>query len=121
MILFIRAETNFSESQLLAICIDFFMAGSETTSKTLGFGFLGLMLHPEVQKKAHEEIDRVLGNDKFPTLADRTQMPYMQAIVLEALRVFAAHTLAIPHRSLRNTRVLGYEIPKVFKIKHKDL
>lgn len=88
------------------------MAGSETTSKTLGFGFLGLMLHPQVQRKAHEEIDRVLG-DKFPTLADRARMPYMQAIVLESLRIFAAHTLAIPHRALRDTSILGYKIPKV--------
>lgn len=47
------------------------MAGSETTSKALGFGFLYLILFPQVQRKAQEEIDRVLGRDKFPTLADR--------------------------------------------------
>jgi cytochrome P450 len=53
--------------------MDLFMAGSETTSKALGFGFLYLILFPEVQKKAHEEIDRILGRDKFPTLADRSR------------------------------------------------
>lgn len=61
----------FSESQLLAICMDMFMAGSETTSKSLGFGFLYLLLNPEVQKKAQEEIDRVVGRDRLPTLNDR--------------------------------------------------
>lgn len=59
------------ESQLLAICMDMFMAGSETTSKSLGFGFLYLLLNPEVQKKAQEEIDRVVGRDRLPTLNDR--------------------------------------------------
>lgn len=61
----------FLESQLLAICMDMFMAGSETTSKSLGFGFLYMLLYPEVQKKAQEEIDRVVGRDRMPTLNDR--------------------------------------------------
>lgn len=59
------------EIQLLAICVDLFIAGSETTTKSLGFGFLYLMLFPEVQRKAQEEIDRILDRDQFPTLADR--------------------------------------------------
>jgi len=51
--------------------MDLFIAGSETTSKALGFGFLNLILYPQVQKKAHEELDRVIGRDRFPTLADK--------------------------------------------------
>lgn len=53
--------------------MDLFIAGSETTSKTLSFCFLYLILFPNVQKKAHEEIDRVIGDGRFPTLADRTR------------------------------------------------
>lgn len=62
-----------SESQLLAICMDLFTAGSETTSKGLCFCFLYLVLFPKVQKKAHEEIDRVIGRNRLPTLEDRTR------------------------------------------------
>lgn len=62
---------SFSELQLLALCLDFFMAGSETTSKSLAFGFLYLLLYPDVQKKAQEEIDRVIGRDRLPSLDDR--------------------------------------------------
>ncbi len=47
------------------------MAGSETTSKSLGFGFLYLLLYPEVQRKAQKEIDRVVGRERMPTLNDR--------------------------------------------------
>lgn len=103
---------TFSESQLLAICVDFFMAGSETTSKALGFGFLYLILFPQVQRKAHEEIDRVVGRDRFPTLTDRPKMPYIQAIVLESLRMFMGRTLNVPHRALKNTSIMGHKIPK---------
>nr|QTC11261.1 cytochrome P450 303A1 [Phenacoccus solenopsis] len=103
---------SFSESQLLAICMDMFMAGSETTSKSLGFGFLYMLLYPEVQKKAQEEIDRVVGRDRMPTLNDRPNMPYIESIVLESVRVFMGRTFSIPHRALRDTTLQGYYIPK---------
>lgn len=103
---------TFSESQLLAICVDLFIAGSETTSKALGFGFLNLILNPQVQRKAHEEIDRVIGRDRFPTLADKPRMPYIQAIVLESLRIFVGRTLNVPHRAIRDTTIAGHNIPK---------
>ena len=60
-----------AESQLLAICMDMFMAGSETTTKSLGFCFLNLLLYPDVQRRAQVEIDTVVGRDRLPTLNDR--------------------------------------------------
>lgn len=66
-------KDSFSEKQLLAICLDMFMAGSETTSNSLTFGFMYLILFPDVQKKAQEEIDRVIGRDRAPSLDDRPQ------------------------------------------------
>ncbi|XP_050424156.1 probable cytochrome P450 303a1 [Adelges cooleyi] len=105
-------KDSYSESQLLAICMDMFMAGSETTSKSLGFGFLYLLLNPEVQKKAQEEIDRVIGRDRLPTLNDRPNMPYLEALVLESVRVFMGRTFSIPHRALKDTTLQGYYIPK---------
>lgn len=66
-------KDSFSESQLLAVCMDLFMAGSETTSKSLGFCFLYLLLFPEVQREAQEEIDRVIGRDRTPLLTDRAK------------------------------------------------
>ncbi|CAL7933607.1 unnamed protein product [Xylocopa violacea] len=103
---------SFSESQLLAICVDLFIAGSETTSKALGFCFLYLVLYPNVQKKAHEEIDRVIGRNRLPTLEDRARMTYTNAVVLESIRMFMGRTLNVPHRALRDTTILGYKIPK---------
>jgi len=48
--------------------------------------FLAMLLFPEVQKKAHDEIDAVVGSGRLPTLADRPYLPYVSAIVTEALR-----------------------------------
>lgn len=105
-------KSSFTEDQLLAICMDMFMAGSETTSKTLGFMFLYLILNTDVQKKAQEEIDRVVGRNRFPSLEDRPNMPYMESCVLEALRMFAGRAFSVPHRAMRDTHLQGYFIPK---------
>lgn len=66
-----KVPPTFSEEQLIISCMDMFMAGSETTSNTLSFGFLYLMLDPEIQRKAQEEIDSVIGKERSPSLDDR--------------------------------------------------
>nr|CAD7198873.1 unnamed protein product [Timema douglasi] len=105
-------DVTLLKSQLLAICMDMFMAGSETTSKSLGFGFLYLLLFPEVQKRAQDEIDAVVGRDRLPSLNDRPHMPYMEAMVLESVRMFMGRTFSIPHRAVKDTTLQGYSIPK---------
>ena len=45
------------------------------------------MLHyPDVYRKAQEEIDRVIGNERLPDLTDRHSLPYLEAIVMELYR-----------------------------------
>ncbi|XP_063239979.1 methyl farnesoate epoxidase [Bacillus rossius redtenbacheri] len=105
-------KPSFSELQLLAICLDMFIAGSETTAKSLGFGLLYMLLYPEVQRKVQAEVDSVVGRDRLPTLADRPNMPYTEALVLECLRMFIGRSFAIPHRALKDTELQGYFIPK---------
>ena len=45
-----------------------------------------MIMYPEVQRKAQEEIDRVIGNDRLPTLADQPNLPYVEAVAKEVLR-----------------------------------
>jgi len=47
---------------------------------------LGMTAHPEVQTKCQEELDRVVGRSRMPTLGDRDSLPYVRATLREALR-----------------------------------
>lgn len=47
---------------------------------------LAMKLYPDVQAKAQAEIDRVVGSDRFPTMADKESLPYLNAVLLETLR-----------------------------------
>lgn len=47
---------------------------------------LAMLLHPDKQQKAHDELDRVVGKDRLPTFDDRQDLPYIRAICTEAFR-----------------------------------
>lgn len=59
---------------------------SGKTSSAIRSFFLAMMCFPEAQKKAQEEIDRVIGSDRLPTIADRERLPYVRALCWEVLR-----------------------------------
>jgi cytochrome P450 len=47
---------------------------------------LAMLRYPEIQARAQEEIDQVIGAERLPQIEDRDKMPYMQRIVREVLR-----------------------------------
>merc|ERR1719483_650733 len=81
-----QGKNGFHKKQLAIIAMDLFAAGSETTSTTLRWAILYMVLSPEVQTKCKEEIDKL---DKFenPNLEDMPSLPYCQATILEILRM----------------------------------
>lgn len=50
-----------------------FSAGAETGSATVAFSVMLMCLFPEVMKKVQKEIDSVIGRNRFPSMADRTE------------------------------------------------
>ncbi len=68
----------------------FLIAGHETTSGLLSCTLYALLKHPEVLRKAYEEVDRVLGPDlgAKPTYQQVTQLTYITQILKEALRLW---------------------------------
>ncbi|XP_018325317.1 methyl farnesoate epoxidase-like [Agrilus planipennis] len=103
---------TFTEKQLLSICLDLMMAGSETTSNTLSFAMLYMLKYPEIQKKVQDELDEVLGRNRSPTPQDRLKLPYTEAVIMEIQRICSVAPLAVPHRTMRDTELRGYCIPK---------
>lgn len=55
-----------------------------------------MVLYPEVLKRAQEEIDAVVGRERMPTFEDQSSLPYIDAIVKEALRWRPGAPLGLP-------------------------
>ncbi|EEA29076.1 hypothetical protein TMatcc_002549 [Talaromyces marneffei ATCC 18224] len=89
-----------------------FAAGADTTVSSLSCFFLAMILFPEAQKKAQEEIDRVVGTDRLPGVADRPNLPYLNAMVKEVLRWHPVAPMCLPHMTTEDDICEGYFIPK---------
>ncbi|XP_072038505.1 cytochrome P450 2U1-like [Amphiura filiformis] len=98
-------------SNLVMTLGNLFAAGSFTTSETLSWAILYLTKHPEIQKRAQEEIDNVL-NQNQPRLEDKPSLPYTWAVVLETMRLATVGPLGVTHAVADDTRMFGCEIPK---------
>jgi cytochrome P450 len=90
MLLFTRdAETGeqMSDQQIQDELVTLFIAGHETTAVLLAWIWVLLSKHPEAVATLHEELERVL-NGRSATLTDLPQLPTVEGIVKEALRLY---------------------------------
>ncbi|KAI0074482.1 cytochrome P450 [Panus rudis PR-1116 ss-1] len=89
-----------------------YVGGADTTVSTLSSLFLALAIHPEVQKRAQAELDTVVGPNRLPNFEDRASLPYVEAIIKEALRWQPVTPMAVPHLTSEDDEYRGYHIPK---------
>ncbi|KAH8373624.1 hypothetical protein KR093_001906, partial [Drosophila rubida] len=94
------------------MAMDMLMAGVDTTTTTFTGVLLCLAQNPEKQAKLREEILRVLPNkDSDFTEASMKNVPYLRAVIKEALRVYPLTSGNV--RVTKSDLILGgYQVPK---------
>ncbi|XP_057185587.1 cytochrome P450 2F2-like [Triplophysa rosa] len=102
----------FDESQMVVLLLDILFAGTDTTSNTLRYTVLCLMTYPEIQEKCHLEMNGVLKDKAQVSFEDRHKMPYTQAVIHECQRMASTLPLSVFHCTTRDTKLMGYQIPK---------
>ncbi len=99
------------EKDVVFLGKDILMAGVATTSATL-YSLLGILVNnPSIQDKAYAEIIEVIGT-RHPTIEDRYNMPFIEAIILEAHRYISLNPVLIPHFCTSDSKLKGYLIPR---------
>ncbi|KAI9493687.1 cytochrome P-450 cyp509A1 [Zychaea mexicana] len=96
------------------LCI-FFAAGHDTTANSLSYMAYYLARHPDIQQKAREEAIKVLGNestDILPTKDQLRNMPYINQIIKETLRINSPVAGLIGRVAAQDTDLDGVFIPK---------
>lgn len=82
------------------------------TVSTLTSFFIVIALNSDVQRKAQDEIDRVIDTSRLPTLADRKTKSYLDALVKEVLRGHPVHAPGDDTWAVKDDVYIGYLIPK---------
>jgi cytochrome P450 len=86
-----------------------FVAGHETTARTMTFAWYALAKHPQVAAKLHEELDRVLAG-RMPTVDEMRQLPYTLQVIKEVLRLHPAAPV-YARDAVESDQISGYDIP----------
>ncbi|KAH8110769.1 cytochrome P450 [Phellopilus nigrolimitatus] len=88
-----------------------YAAGADTTVSALNTFILAMVLHPEAMRRGQEELDRVVGKDSLPTMDDKPNLPFVNAICNEVLRWETVTPLAVAHCAAEDDVYNGYFIP----------
>ncbi|KAF4622580.1 hypothetical protein D9613_009398 [Agrocybe pediades] len=105
------AERKQKEEDVKASAGTMYAAGSDTTTSTLSSCVLGLLLRPELIKRAQRDIDSVTKGMRLPEFDDESQLPFITALVKESLRWEEVLPIAIPHHNSTEDEYKGYRIP----------
>ena len=107
-----NAHESFNNFQLQVLCSELFGAGGEPTSVTLKWALRFLAMNQEIQSQARKEILEVVGNSRNVQLSDKQSLPYVQAMVMDLIRLADIHPIGVLHAPERDTEIEGYTIPK---------
>ncbi|KAK2530994.1 cytochrome P450 2J2 [Columba livia] len=104
--------STFDEDNMVQSVFDLFLGGSETTATTLRWALLYMLAFPDVQEKVQKELDAVLSPSHLICYEDRKKLPYTYAVIHEIMRFSSIVLITIPREAVKDTTVLGYQIPK---------
>ncbi|KAK9126893.1 hypothetical protein Scep_015739 [Stephania cephalantha] len=103
-------EIKLTRNNIKAIALDLFMAGTDTSASASEWALAELYNHPAIFNKAREEIDSVVGKTRLIQESDVPNLPYLQAIMKETLRLHPPIPF-LARESTEDRNISGYDIP----------
>lgn len=105
------AETRLTRAGVKAIVQDIISGGTETAAVTMEWAMVELLHRPDAMAAATGELDRVVGRGRWVTERDLPDLPYIDAVAKETMRLHPVGPLLIPHQARDDTVVGGYDVP----------
>ncbi|KAH9753340.1 Xanthotoxin 5-hydroxylase CYP82C4 [Citrus sinensis] len=94
-----------------AVCLGLIIAGLDTTTVTLTWVISLLLNHRDILDKVQNELDIQVGTKRQVNESDLKNLVYLQATLKEAMRLYPAVPLLIPHEAIEECTVNGYHVP----------
>ncbi|RPD65443.1 cytochrome P450 [Lentinus tigrinus ALCF2SS1-7] len=106
-----QAAINEREFDIQWTANSLYVAGFDTTISSVSHFFLAMLQNPDILRKAQQEIDTVVGPSRLPTFSDRPNLPYVNAVVSETMRIACPVPLGLPRRITEDNVYKGMFIP----------
>jgi len=102
---------EFSDREIRDQVMTLMFAGHDTSTSTLAFMLHELARHPEVVRRLQEEQDRVLGRASPTAQQLEKEMPYLEMVLDEVLRLYPPAWIG-PRRAIQEYQFGGYTVPR---------
>ncbi|KAH7686992.1 Geraniol 8-hydroxylase protein [Dioscorea alata] len=105
-------DTKLSPTAININIVETLIAGTDSSAGTMEWAMAELMHKPSTLKKVQEELRRSIHPGKKIEEKDVVELPYLNAVIKEALRMHPPVPFLIPHKSTKACTVMGYHIPR---------
>ncbi|KAG0469507.1 hypothetical protein HPP92_016207 [Vanilla planifolia] len=104
-------DVKLSRDSLKAFSQDLIAGGTESSAVTVEWAMSELLRRPEAMEKAMEELDRVVGRERWVEEKEAAELPYISAIVKETMRLHPVALMLVPRLAREDVVIDGYDIP----------
>ncbi|KAI3923549.1 hypothetical protein MKW92_028711 [Papaver armeniacum] len=101
-----------SDRHLNWFIMEVFIGATDTVITSVEWVMTEVVRNPEVMRKAKDEIAKVVGYNRKIEESDIESLPYLCAVIKEALRLHPAAPFLVPRSTTEDTKFMGYIIPK---------
>ncbi|CAM6102566.1 unnamed protein product [Calypogeia fissa] len=111
-LLSLEGDEKLTDDQMMATVNDLIIGGSGTAATICTWTFVELLRHPDILSKLYVEVESAVGKNRAVNEADVANLPYLQAVAKEILRMYPPATTSIPRMNEHSaTKLGGYDIP----------
>ncbi|KAL4188499.1 hypothetical protein AMTRI_Chr08g160460 [Amborella trichopoda] len=103
-----RRDMIIKATLLVMYAMNFVFSATDTSSVTLEWALAALLNSPEAMRKVKEELNLKVGKERRVEEANIAYLPYLQAIIKEALRLYPPAPILVPHESMEDCMVAGF-------------
>ncbi|XP_068660336.1 trimethyltridecatetraene synthase-like [Aristolochia californica] len=104
-------DVKITRDGVKAFTQDLIAGGTESSAVTVEWAISELLKQPDMFEKAREELDRVIGKEKWVKEKDVQKLPYIDAIMKETMRLHPVAPMLVPRVTIVDTQIEGYDIP----------
>uniref|UniRef100_A0A7N0U8N4 Cytochrome P450 n=1 Tax=Kalanchoe fedtschenkoi TaxID=63787 RepID=A0A7N0U8N4_KALFE len=109
-------DVKLERDNIKALTQDLLAGGMESSSVIAEWTLTEIFRKPEIFKRATEELDRVIGKERWVEEKDIPNLPYIRAIAKEVMRLHPVVPMLIPREAMEDVRIDGYDILKGTRI-----
>ncbi|XP_052087444.1 cytochrome P450 2C15-like [Mytilus californianus] len=107
-----KRNAGLTDDDFPTAVFELFAAGTDSVSNTITWSVLYLLKNPDIQNRMRDELLCAIPTDRLPTMGDKLNLPFCEAVIAETQRVANIFPFALPHAATEDVMIGQFKIFK---------